>query len=144
MPLAAERSLKAGAREHGFKKGTHRYNAYVYGTMNKLGILEHNHAGNLGPDKLLKGAPKKLDYDPTIANVHGIHIGVVVVLIFLLVYHFRGQLFQVGLGGGAHANPGMNGDGASGYINTQSYGGWIATQYNSLGATAGALNGEAD
>lgn len=140
MPLKAERSLQAGAKEHGFKKGTHRYNAYVYGTMNKLGILEHNHAGNLGPDKLLKNAPKKLDYDPTFANVHGVHIAVVVALIFLFVYHVRKQNFSAG----PHANPGVNGDGASGYVNTQSYGGWVATQYNSLGAYAGALNGESN
>lgn len=143
MPLAAERSLQAGARQHGFKKGTRRYNAYVYGTMNKLGILSSNHAGALGPDKLLKGT--NLDYEPTFKNVHGIHIAVVVAIIFVLAYHFRGQIFQLGLGGGGKKQaPGPNGDGASAYIDQQSYAGWIATQYNSLGAMAGALNGEAN
>lgn len=142
MPLKLERSLQAEARHHGFKKGSKRYNAYVYGTMNKLGILSSNHAGALGPDKLLEG--KSLDYEPTFKNVHGIHIAVIVAIIFVLVYHFRGQVFQIGLGGGRKQAPGSNGDGASAYLDQQTYAGWIATQYNSLGAMAGALNGEAN
>lgn len=36
MPLKAERSLKREAHKHGFKTGSKRYRAYVYGTLNKL------------------------------------------------------------------------------------------------------------
>lgn len=80
-----------------------------------------------------------LDYKPTFANVRGIHIAVVVVLL-LLAYHFF-------FGGASLAFArfnGKNGDGSSTYVDTQSFSGWIATQYNSLGANAGALNGESN
>lgn len=36
MPLKMEKSLKHEAVKHGFKKGGKRYNAYVYGTLNKF------------------------------------------------------------------------------------------------------------
>lgn len=135
MPLAAERSLKTEARKHGFKKGTRRYNAYVYGTMNKLGILTSNHAGSLAPDRMI--GKVDLDYRPTFANVHGVHIAVIVALLLLIVWH-------VNFSHPSFINPGKNGDGATGYINTQSYAGWKDVQYNALGATAGALYGESN
>ena len=135
MPLEMERHLRTEARQHGYKVGSRRYNAYVYGTLRKSGMLNSNHAGSLGPDKMF--TIKKLDYKPTIPNVKAIHIAVVVVVIYLLYTHFMGM------------NPfmsqsGVNGDGASTYVNTQSYGGWIATQYHPLGANAGALTGESN
>ena len=37
MPKAMERKLKAQARKKGYKGK--RANAYVYGTMNKLGLM---------------------------------------------------------------------------------------------------------
>ena len=136
MPLAMEKGLKRGAIKHGFKPGSKRYNAYVYGHMQNIGVLNSNHAGSLGPDKMFN--IKKLDYKPTFANVKGVHIAVIVVVAYLLYRHFTGfDIF-------AHPNPGVNGDGATQYVNTQSYGGWVATQYNSLGANAGALNGESN
>lgn len=35
MPLKMEKSLKHEALKHGMKKGTKRYNAYVFGTLQK-------------------------------------------------------------------------------------------------------------
>lgn len=132
MPLKMERSLKAQARKHGFAPGSKRYDAYVYGTLRKE-ALAHNHAGALGPEKMFK--IKSLDYKPTFANVKGVHIAVTAVIVYLLYSHFTGYSLTT------LKNPGKNGDGATQYVNTQSYGGWVATQYNSLGASAGALDG---
>jgi hypothetical protein len=36
MPIREERRLKAAAVRRGLKPGTDRYNAYVYGTMQKI------------------------------------------------------------------------------------------------------------
>ena len=135
MPVKLERHLQAEARQKGYKRGSERYNAYVYGTMNKLGMLSHNHAGNLGPDKLLH----KADYSPTFTNVKGVHIAIVVVIIFLVIWWMKG-----GSMGPMYTGSYANGDGASRYLNTASYKGWVAYQYNSLGAQAGALNGESN
>lgn len=135
MPLKLEHSLQGEARQKGYRKGTKRYDRYVYGTMNKLGLMSHNHAGNLGPDRLLRG---KGDYEPTFKNVRGIHIGVVTVIILLVVWYLvMGK-------GTTWSYKGVNGDGASVYLNTASYSGWKAYQYNALGATSGALNGESN
>lgn len=134
MPLLAEQNLKKQAKQHGFKKGSRRYNAYVYGTMNKLGILNSNHAGALGPDRLV--GKIDLDYRPTFDKVPGIHIAVTVAIILLLWYFISGkQLPFVG---------GINGSGASTYNNVQSVRGWMTYQFNSLGANAGVLNGESN
>lgn len=35
MPVKLERKLMREANQHGFKKGTKQYGAYVYGTINK-------------------------------------------------------------------------------------------------------------
>ena len=102
--------------------------------MNKLGLMSHNHAGNLGPDRLLKG---RGEYEPTFKNVKGIHIGIVTVIVFLVIWHLMGRTTTWNYRG-------KNGDGATTYLNTASYSGWKAYQYNALGATAGALNGESD
>lgn len=135
MPKKLELRLQREAREKGYKKGTEHYDRYVYGTMNKLGLMSHNHAGNLGPDRLLKG---KGDYEPTFKNVKGIHIGIVTVIIFLVIWYV-----VMGKGTTWHYS-GKNGDGATAYLNTANYAGWKAYQYNSLGAYAGALNGESN
>lgn len=42
MPKAMEASLKMSAKTHHFKKGSKRYNRYVYGTMQEKGLL-HSH-----------------------------------------------------------------------------------------------------
>jgi hypothetical protein len=41
MPIKIERKLKRSAAEHGYRKGTKEYGAYVYGTLNKI----ENNAG---------------------------------------------------------------------------------------------------
>lgn len=38
MPKELERDLKQGARKKGFIPGSDRYNRYVYGTMNNMGL----------------------------------------------------------------------------------------------------------
>lgn len=125
MPAKLEHNLERGAREHGFKKGSKRYNAYVYGYMNEHGFLRHNHAGNLGPDKILKDRPKlKLDYEPSIKGVHGIHIGIMVAVIFLLYLAIFGNPFKSG-------------------VSTDLLS-WWDIQYNSLGAHANADVGESN
>ena len=40
MPIKTELALKAQALKKGFKPGTPRYNAYVYGTLNKIEQLK--------------------------------------------------------------------------------------------------------
>lgn len=78
----------------------------------------------------------KFDYKPTIEHVRGIHIGVVVAIILVVWLYMRG-----GLHGAIAAVPGVNGDGASTYVDARSVSGWKDLQYNSLGADAGALEG---
>lgn len=76
----------------------------------------------------------KFDYEPTIPNVRGIHIGVVVAILFLLWWFFcRGYV-----GFNPMMTTGVNGDGAATYLNVADTTGWIEYQYNSLGAFAGA------
>lgn len=36
MPVKLERALKKKAREHGYKKGSEQYDAYVYGGLNNI------------------------------------------------------------------------------------------------------------
>lgn len=36
MPKEIHRRLVASAKKHGFKKGSKRYNRYVYGTLAKI------------------------------------------------------------------------------------------------------------
>lgn len=36
MPKKLENKLKREAQKHGFKKSSKKYNAYVYGTLNKV------------------------------------------------------------------------------------------------------------
>lgn len=147
MPLKLEHKLQAGAESHGFKKGTKRYNAYVYGTMNKMGMLTSNHAGSLAPDKMI--GKIDLDYRPTFANVHGIYIGITVAIILLIVWHVNifHPYFLAPSTSGTNAYSGPrehNGTGASGYIAAKSGEGWVQVQYNSLGANAGVLYGESN
>jgi hypothetical protein len=40
VPKRVERALQASAKRKGFKKGSERYNRYVYGTMAKLKAKE--------------------------------------------------------------------------------------------------------
>lgn len=94
--------------------------------MAKLGIT-------LGADKLIKG---KGNYEPTFKNVRGIHIGVVTVMVLLVGWYLLKDRPTV--------IRGSNGDGATSYVDTQSFQGWKFYQYNSLGAMAGALNGESN
>lgn len=82
----------------------------------------------------------KIDYDPTFKNVHGVHIGVVVALLFLgYIAFFRGGVASP-FGGPRE----LNGTGANAYISTRSIEGWEAIQYHSLGASSGILTGESD
>lgn len=133
MPEQLERKLKSEAHDKGFKTGSKRYNAYVYGTLNKLGVLNSNHAGALAPEGILM----KLTYNSTHPNVRGVHIGIVVALLFVIGWFMtKGKL---------NPQPGaQNGDGASQYLNTADYTGWVQYQYNDLGAQAGALTGESN
>lgn len=131
MPIKVEHALEKSAEKHHFKKGSKRYNAYVYGTMNKLGLFSYNHAGNLGPDKLLNNSSggkvpsmKSFDYEPTFPNVHGVHIGICIVVIVIIYLAVFGYPFW----------PKTSLEMAQ----------WADIQYNSLGAQAGALTGEAD
>jgi len=39
MPKKVEKKLKAQAAKKGFKKGSKKYGAYVYGTMKKRGLM---------------------------------------------------------------------------------------------------------
>lgn len=80
MPLEVEKRLKAEARKKGY--GKERTNRYVYGTMNKLGFLDKNHAG--GPEKVFSDNPL-----PGIKNPSGVtppHIIIVVGALFVLFY----------------------------------------------------------
>lgn len=79
------------------------------------------------------------DYEPTFPNVHGIHIGVMTALIVVVLYYLLGGLPGGNLFGGPRVE---NGNGASAYISTRSVEGWEAVQYHSMGAYAGALEGE--
>lgn len=81
--------------------------------------------------------PDKFNYTPTFKNVRGIHIGVVTVIFLLIAWY----LFKGNIG---YNPPARNGNGATAYVDTQSFQGWKFYQYNSLGATAGALNGESN
>jgi len=42
VPKKVERKLKRQAAKKGLKPGTDRYGAYVYGTMNRLGLMRGN------------------------------------------------------------------------------------------------------
>lgn len=136
MPKELENKLEREAHRRHYSK--ERTNRYVYGTLNRLGMLKHNHAGNLAPDHLLRGYNMKFDYAPTFEHVHGVHIGIVVAVIVVIAYFFGWRLPTIQNFGGPVR---YNGDGASLYISTRSVEGWEAVQYHSLGANAGVLEG---
>lgn len=136
MPKALEHKLEIEARHKGFKKGSDRYNRYVYGTMN---IIEHNKAG--GPEKVFSSNPIKMRTgESTHPRVHGVHIGVTIAILVLLWYFFFRERGFISTPSPAQVNPWVP---TSPYPGFASYSGWISAQYNSLGANAGALDGQA-
>lgn len=79
----------------------------------------------------------KFNYEPTFKNVRGIHIGIIVAVLFLIYWSvMRGGSYT------PNVDTGVNGDGASAYLNVADTTGWIEYQYNSLGSSAGAGIGE--
>jgi len=56
MPVKIERALKKSASEHGFKKGSERYGAYVYGSLNKI------EKGKVGHKRKKKGVERGTSY----------------------------------------------------------------------------------
>lgn len=141
MPKALENKLEHEASRHGYKKGSERYNAYVYGTMN---IIEHNKAG--GPEKVFEGKNPfhKMGGASTQTHpkVHGVHIGITMAIIIVAAYFiFKGPLLTSSTPSPAQVNPWVP---TSPYPGYASYKGWVNTQYGALGAYAGALNGQSD
>lgn len=134
MPKEVEDKLKHEAAQKGFKRGSDRYNAYVYGTMQRLGLLKHNHAGNLGPDKLFKGKTMHERVTP-------VEIGIVVALILL----WYTVCFK-----NAYVTPSTPIPNLSNtFLPVEpytpiDYSAWEDVQYNSLGANAGAGNGQSN
>jgi hypothetical protein len=140
MPKELEEKLGREAEHHGYKKGSKHYNAYVYGTLN---AIAHNKAG--GPEKVFSHDPFKMKklggYDSTHPKVKGIHIGITVAIILVVAYyivHGTG-LHMSSVPSPAQVNPFVP---STPYPGWADYTGWQNTQYNQLGAYAGALHGE--
>jgi hypothetical protein len=146
MPKQLEEKLGREAEKHGYKKGTEHYNAYVYGTLK---MIEHNKAG--GPEKVFEGKNKnpfkgglkggdKMRVHP---KVGGVPIGIVIAILLVLWYFFQknGGMVMVSSASPAQVNPFVP---TSPYPGWANYTGWKNTQYNQLGAYAGALTGQSD
>jgi hypothetical protein len=78
----------------------------------------------------------KFNYEPTFPNVRGVHIGIIVAILLVVIWHTRGMYNPV-VGD-------VNGDGSTTFVDVSSTQGWIAMQYNSLGSQAGAGVGESN
>lgn len=137
MPKKLERELKQRAVEHGYAPGSDRYNAYVYGTLNKV-------IGEWGVDRFLKRLklmPKGLtEYKPSFGFVHVPMIAIVFSILILLWYFvFRKSPIFGRFQGNTTINgtvpPGSSDD------NYLDYSGWYAAQYNANGAEAGYKTG---
>lgn len=136
MPKELEEKLRKQSEKKGY--AGKREDRYVYGTMN---VIEHNRAG--GPEKVLENNPfKKKSGDttkPSVANVHPVGIGITIAVIVVLIYAFRNKIGINSIPSPAQINPYVP---TAPYPPTANYQGWISTQYNPLGASAGALYGE--
>lgn len=127
MPKQLERKLKAEAVAHGYAPGSEKYNAYVYGTLNKI-------TGEYGPDRLLKEI--FMEYKPSFGFVHVPMIAVVFSILLLLWYFVfrKSPLFSKFLGNNVFQKSAPPGSKDNNYL---SYSGWYSAQYNANGAEAG-------
>lgn len=135
MPKKLEAKLEREASEKGYTG--RRKDRYVYGTLNKMGLLNSNHAGNLGPDKLLKGG-----YEPMTPHVNAVEIGVVVALVLLVWFLFFKQPITI-----INSTPIPHLDNTflpSEPYTPIDYSAWEDVQYNSLGANAGDGQGQSN
>ena len=107
MPKQMEQRLSKEAQSKGLQKGSKRYNAYVYGTMNKMGKLDpisSNHAG--GPEKVFSENPLPGFKNPPNVTVPHILLvtGIIFVVAVLLGLGARARLAVPGVDVTANSN----------------------------------------